>query len=86
VIVSEHVSAPGDSLPDGRRLVSLFAPRLFDPVSGEMLTDVLVAIRGAQIESVTVGVASPPGPADPRWRGEAAPYYPKIRPSRHAAR
>jgi imidazolonepropionase-like amidohydrolase len=68
--VTQHVSAAGESRPHGQTLGSLFAPRLFDPVSGEMLADVLVTIRGAGIESVTVGVAGPPGPADPRWRGE----------------
>ena len=72
--MSQHVSTKGDSSPAEQRLGSLFAPRLFDPVSGQMLADVLVTIRGARIESVTAGVAGPPGPEDPRWRGEVPSF------------
>ena len=67
--MTQQVSAAaGGSSADPEQLRTLFAPRLFDPVSGKILTDVLVTTRGARIESVTPGTARPPGPGDPRAR------------------
>jgi imidazolonepropionase-like amidohydrolase len=47
------VVVSGTTSSAGEQVVTLLAPRLLDPVSGEIRRDALVVIRGGRIESVT---------------------------------
>lgn len=54
------MSTASTKLPAGTNASSLFAPRMFDPVSGKMLSNVLIGVRGDRVESVAEGLAGPP--------------------------
>lgn len=55
------------------RASSLFTPRLLDPASGRMLTNVLIVINKDRISSVTENVPIPPTTGDPLLSLAGAP-------------
>ena len=70
--MSERSVSMGQAPAAGERLATLFAPRLLDPSSGQILENVLVTVRGERIESVTEGASGPPAAGDPRFHGAPA--------------
>jgi imidazolonepropionase-like amidohydrolase len=64
----------GQRPPGGERVGTVFAPRLLDPVSGRLLSNVLIVIRGERIESVTEGAPGPPKADDSRLKGAASSF------------
>lgn len=67
------MNAASPDLAGGERASSLFAPRMLDPASGKLLSNVLITIRGERVISVTEGLAAPPAAGDPRAETAAAP-------------
>lgn len=74
------MSQQQNGLPTERKVSNLFAPRMLDPASGRLRSNVLIALSGDRVASVTENLAAPPQDSDPA-RSASGATAPVVFPS-----